>query len=139
MNGWAWVRIGAVLGFLAVGLGAFGAHSLKERLEASAMTATYQTAAHYQMDHALALVAVGLLGIWGRGGRAVSIAGWAFLAGVVLFSGSLYALAISGVTKLGIITPFGGLAFLVGWAALVVAASAPRPHRENPMRPGQGV
>jgi uncharacterized membrane protein YgdD (TMEM256/DUF423 family) len=137
MSGWAWVRIGAVLGFLAVGLGAFGAHSLKERLEASAMTATYQTAAHYQMDHALALVAVGLLGIWGRGGRAVSIAGWAFLVGVVLFSGSLYALAISGITKLGMITPFGGLAFLVGWVALVVAASAPRSPGEVQTRASQ--
>jgi uncharacterized membrane protein YgdD (TMEM256/DUF423 family) len=137
MNGWVWVRLGAVLGFLAVGLGAFGAHSLKDRLETSNMTATYQTAAHYQMDHALAIVAVGLFGVAGRCNRAVVLAGWAFLVGVILFSGSLYALAISGVTKLGIITPFGGLAFLAGWAALIVGASKPKDMPEGQTRPSK--
>jgi uncharacterized membrane protein YgdD (TMEM256/DUF423 family) len=126
MSGWAWIRVGAVIGFLAVALGAFGAHSLKDRLEAGKMTAVYQTGASYQMVHALAITAVGLLGVAGVRNKALSVAGWAFLAGVILFSGSLYALAISGVTKLGMVTPFGGLAFLAGWAALAVGATPPK-------------
>ncbi len=118
MSGVFWLRAGSVLGFLGVALGAFGAHRLREKLTALGTSATYQTAVQYHMYHALALLALGLL----PAGRATTVAGWSFLAGVLLFSGSLYALALSGVKALGMITPFGGLAFLVGWAALAVAA-----------------
>ena len=122
MSGWWWVRLGAVLGFLAVGMGAFGAHGLKAKLESLGTTAPFQTAAQYHMYHALAILAVGLLAIAGRGGTAASVAGWSFLAGTLLFSGSLYTLAVTGQKSLGAITPFGGIAMLIGWAALAVAA-----------------
>ena len=122
MSGWSWIRTGAVAGFIAVALGAFGAHSLSATLESHKTTEIYRTAAHYHMDHALALAAVGLLGATGRRGTSLSIAGWGFLAGIVLFSGSLYALSVTGWKPLGMITPFGGLSFLVGWGALAVGA-----------------
>jgi uncharacterized membrane protein YgdD (TMEM256/DUF423 family) len=126
MSGWSWIRIAAVVGFLAVALGAFGAHSLSATLESHHTTEIYKTAAHYHMDHALALAAVGLLGVTGRQGRSLSIAGWGFLAGIVLFSGSLYVLAVTGWKLLGMITPFGGVAFLIGWVALAIAAGKTR-------------
>ncbi|MGE5756509.1 MAG: DUF423 domain-containing protein [Planctomycetaceae bacterium] len=122
MSGWIWVRIGAIFGLLGVGLGAFGAHGLKEKLQALHTTATFHTATEYHLYHALALLAVGLLARSGRPGSALSVAGWSFLVGILLFSGSLYALAVTGYTKLGAITPFGGILFLVGWIALAVAA-----------------
>ena len=122
MSGWIWVRIGAIFGLLGVGLGAFGAHGLKEKLQTLGTTATFHTATEYHLYHALALLAVGLLAPAGRPGSALSVAGWSFLVGILLFSGSLYALAVTGYTKLGAITPFGGILFLVGWIALAVAA-----------------
>jgi uncharacterized membrane protein YgdD (TMEM256/DUF423 family) len=123
MNGWGWIRIGAVLGFLGVAIGAFGAHGLKARLGALGTTATFHTGVEYHFYHALALMVVGLM--WGplRARMASNVAGWAFLAGVILFSGSIYVLSVTGYKKLGMITPIGGVAFLVGWAALVVAAA----------------
>ena len=125
MSGWAWLRVGAISGFLAVAAGAFAAHVLKERLEGRALD-HFETAARYQMYHALALVAVGLVAAARPGGAAaVAVAGWAFLVGTVLFSGSLYALALSGQRWLGAITPFGGVGFLVGWVALALAAPGP--------------
>jgi uncharacterized membrane protein YgdD (TMEM256/DUF423 family) len=117
-----WAAAGAVSGFVGVALGAFGAHGLKDRLDAHALE-VYQTAAHYQMIHALALIA---LGAWlsarataglGALAGAGNIVGWCFLVGTVVFSGSLYALAVSGVKTLGAITPIGGVLFLIGWAA----------------------
>jgi uncharacterized membrane protein YgdD (TMEM256/DUF423 family) len=111
---------GAVLGGLGVAIGAFGAHGLRGRLSPE-MLAVFETGVRYHMYHALAiLVAAALLPR--IDGRAVLIAGWSFMAGIVLFSGSLYALALSGVTTLGAITPIGGVAFLVGWISLAVAA-----------------
>lgn len=109
-----WAGLGAVNAFLAVAAGAFGAHALKQKLSAEALT-TFETGARYQLFHALALFAVSYLA---STGLRVEAAGWSFAAGMVLFSGSLYALAISGVRVLGAITPLGGLAFLVGWALL---------------------
>ena len=112
--------IGAVAAFLAVGFGAFGAHGLRGRLSPD-MMAVFESAVRYQMYHALALVLVAL--ILGRmDGWLIRTAGWCFVAGIVLFSGSLYVLAVSGVTILGAITPLGGLAFLAGWACLAFAA-----------------
>ena len=112
--------LGAVAAFLAVTLGAFGAHGLRARLSPE-MMAVFQTGVQYHMAHALALILVSA--IMGRmAGWLIQTAGWLFVAGIVLFSGSLYALAISGVTILGAITPIGGLCFLIGWACLAFAA-----------------
>lgn len=112
--------IGALAGFLAVAFGAFGAHGLRARLSPE-MMAVFETGVRYQMYHALAILAVALM-MPRLGGWLVQTAGWAFTIGIVIFSGSLYALAVTGVTVLGAITPLGGLAFLVGWACLLIAA-----------------
>lgn len=117
--------LGAASGFVAVAAGAFGAHALRARLSAE-MLAAFEVGARYQMFHALALLAVAwAVGRWP--GPAASAAGWLFVAGTVLFSGSLYLLAFSGIRWLGAVTPFGGVAFLAGWACLAWAAwrSAP--------------
>jgi uncharacterized membrane protein YgdD (TMEM256/DUF423 family) len=112
--------IGALAGAVGVGLGAFGAHALRSRLSPE-MLAVFETGVRYQMYHALALVA--LAAIEPRlGGYLVQTAGWSFTVGILLFSGSLYVLALTGAKSFGIVTPFGGLAFLVGWAALAMAA-----------------
>ena len=117
------ITLAALSGCLAVGLGAFGAHALRDRLSADALQ-VFQTGVSYQMYHALALLAVGILlarlssttdgSVW------LSAAGWLFVAGSVLFSGSLYLLALTGTTWLGAITPLGGVAFLAGWLALAL-------------------
>jgi uncharacterized membrane protein YgdD (TMEM256/DUF423 family) len=112
--------VGSLAGFLAVALGAFGAHGLRARL-APEMLAVFETGVRYHMYHALALVATALLAER-MGGSLVTWAGWSFVAGIVLFSGSLYMLALTGITVLGAITPLGGLAFLAGWACLAFAA-----------------
>lgn len=114
-----WLIIAAVFGFLGVALGAFAAHGLRTKLEPRAFE-IWEVAVRYQMYHALALLAVALLA--GRGATpCVTLAGWAFTLGIVVFSGSLYALALTDIKGLGAITPFGGVAFLVGWGALFVA------------------
>jgi uncharacterized membrane protein YgdD (TMEM256/DUF423 family) len=112
----AFIIVAAVLGALGVALGAFGAHALKARL-APEMLTVYQTGVLYHLIHAVALLGVAA---WiARGGAsAATAAGWLFVAGVVLFSGSLYTLALTGVRGLGMITPFGGVAFIGGWLAL---------------------
>jgi uncharacterized membrane protein YgdD (TMEM256/DUF423 family) len=114
------VIVGAASGFIAVAAGAFGAHALKARL-APEMLAAFETGARYQMFHALALLAVAWVAThWPS--RATSASGWCFVAGTVLFSGSLYLLALTGARGLGAITPFGGVLFLAGWLLLGVAA-----------------
>jgi uncharacterized membrane protein YgdD (TMEM256/DUF423 family) len=111
--------LGALSGLISVAAGAFGAHALRGRLTPE-LLATFETAARYQMYHALALLAVGLSA---RGASPLwAWSGWLFVAGTVLFSGSLYALALTGVRWLGAITPLGGLCFLGGWALLALAA-----------------
>jgi uncharacterized membrane protein YgdD (TMEM256/DUF423 family) len=112
--------IGAIFGFIAVAAGAFGAHALNKRLPPD-LLAVFETGARYQMYHALALVLVGLLAARTTS-SVLNAAGWLFVAGVVLFSGSLYALALSGVRVLGAVTPFGGLCFLVAWALVAWSA-----------------
>jgi uncharacterized membrane protein YgdD (TMEM256/DUF423 family) len=114
--------VGAVAGFLAVALGAFGAHGLRSRLSPD-MLAAFETGVRYHMYHTLAILIVALM-LARFDGWMIRAAGWAFTAGIVLFSGSLYLLALTGVTVLGAITPIGGLAFLVGWGLLAVAAVA---------------
>ncbi|MFC1661411.1 DUF423 domain-containing protein [Gemmatimonadota bacterium] len=106
--------LGALFGFLAVALGAFGSHGLEGRLPPEAL-ATFETAVRYQMYHALALLVVA----WqSRRAPGADLAGWAFVTGILLFSGSLYVLVATGQTWLGAITPMGGLAFLTGWLGL---------------------
>ncbi|MCK6621888.1 MAG: DUF423 domain-containing protein [Calditrichaceae bacterium] len=112
---------GSAAAFLGVALGAFGAHALKSKLAAE-MLAIYQTGVHYHLVHALGLILVGILAERTGNSALVSWAGWLLLAGIIIFSGSLYALSISGVRALGAITPIGGLSFLAGWALLAVAA-----------------
>jgi uncharacterized membrane protein YgdD (TMEM256/DUF423 family) len=115
--------IGSVLGFLGVAFGAFGAHALKSRVSVD-MLAVFETGVRYQMYHAIAVLivatAIGNIG----SARLLMISGWCFVGGVVLFSGSLYALALTGVGILGAVTPFGGLLFLAGWACLAAFALA---------------
>ena len=114
---------GAVAGLVAVGFGAFGAHGLRGRLTPE-MLAVFETGVRYHMYHALALLlTAALVARPGMGGGTLFVAaGWLFVAGIVLFSGSLYLLAVTGVTMLGAITPIGGVAFLAGWACLAIAA-----------------
>jgi uncharacterized membrane protein YgdD (TMEM256/DUF423 family) len=107
-------RIAAALCFLAVGLGAFGAHALKATLQASGMLEVWNKAVLYHFLHAIALVA---LALHGAGNRATY---FLFAAGILLFSGSLYTMALTNVRWLGAITPLGGLCFLAGWAWLIV-------------------
>jgi uncharacterized membrane protein YgdD (TMEM256/DUF423 family) len=115
-----WLFAGAVNGFLAVAAGAFGAHALQGRMDAS-MAAIFETGAHYHLIHALATVAAALAAGAG-GGRLGNMAAALFMAGTVLFSGSLYFLALTGSYALVLVTPVGGLSFLAGWAALALAA-----------------
>jgi len=110
----------AFFGFTGVGLGAFAAHGLKSRLSADYL-AIFQTGVHYQMLHALALFGVALLSTQ-LGGRLIGASGWLFVAGIVIFSGSLYLLTLTATPVLGAITPIGGLCFLGGWLCLGLAA-----------------
>lgn len=117
----ALARAGCVFGGLAVALGAFGAHALQSRLTPDRL-AIFETAVRYQMYHALVLLAMGLAERPGRtGGLRAAAAGWAFTVGIVLFSGSLYALVLTDVRRWGAVTPLGGLALLAGWVLLAIA------------------
>jgi uncharacterized membrane protein YgdD (TMEM256/DUF423 family) len=115
-----WLAVGAFAGGLGVGLGAFGAHGLKARL-APELLAVFETGVRYHMFHALALLAVA----WATTRWTspwLAAAGWLFVAGIVVFSGSLYLLALTGTRWWGAITPIGGLAFILGWLCLALAA-----------------
>lgn len=111
---------GAANILIAVALGAFGAHALKARLSGE-QAKTYQTAVHYQMAHALGLMLIALTARERTGDSLLHVSGWLILAGIALFSGSLYALSLTGRRKLGAVTPLGGLAFLGGWALFIAA------------------
>ncbi|KAF2389548.1 MULTISPECIES: DUF423 domain-containing protein [Pseudomonas] len=114
------LMLAAFFGFTGVALGAFAAHGLKNRLTPEYL-AIFHTGVTYQLVHTLALLGVALLATQ-IPGRLITWAGASFAIGILLFSGSLYLLTITGVSKLGIITPFGGLAFLIGWFCLGLAA-----------------
>jgi uncharacterized membrane protein YgdD (TMEM256/DUF423 family) len=115
-------RIGVALAGLGVALGAFGAHGLRTRVSAD-LLAVFETGVRYQMYHALALIGISLA--WTRWSSAhLTAAGWLFVGGVVLFSGSLYVLTLTGARWWGAVTPLGGVAFLAGWIALLLAARA---------------
>ena len=122
MNDRLWLLIGGIYGFVAVAFGAFGAHALKEKLSPD-LLAVWRTAVEYQFYHALALLLVGLLLRQSPASDSLNVAGLCFAAGVLLFSGSLYALALGGVRGLGAVTPFGGILFLAGWSLLVWTAA----------------
>lgn len=116
-----WITIGAAYGFLAVALGAFGAHALKQRLSVE-MLAVWRTGVEYHFYHALALILLGLI-VRQMPSPILNAGGACFAVGVLLFSGSLYALALSDIRILGAITPLGGLLFLAGWVLLGYAVS----------------
>ena len=113
------LSIGSISGALAVMIGAFGAHGLKDKLSEK-MLANYMTGVEYHFYHTLALLIVGVIALHNPT-RSLAASGWAFTIGILIFSGSLYVLAMTGITKLGAITPIGGLAFIVGWVLLAVA------------------
>ena len=112
--------LGAASALIAIATGAFGAHALKTRLEPASL-AIFEIGARYQMYHALGLIAVAFAVSQWPASRTAGWAGWLFVAGTVLFSGSLYALALTGVRWLGAVAPLGGLALMLGWLCLVLA------------------
>ncbi|MDH4262219.1 MAG: DUF423 domain-containing protein [Spirochaetia bacterium] len=118
MNKNYWIRIGALSGMLTVAMGAFGAHALKNSLDEYSQ-AIYAKAVLYQIFHTIGIFIVGIL-IFINKKNSLNIAGVCFTLGILLFSGSLYALAISGIKWLGMITPLGGLSFIVGWLLLFI-------------------
>jgi uncharacterized membrane protein YgdD (TMEM256/DUF423 family) len=120
MSRW-FLFLGSVNGFLAVAMGAFGAHGLRGQIAGDALHA-FQTAADYQAIHALAMLAAGLLSTQQATGRWLNVAGWCLFSGILLFCGSLYGLALSDVRSLGMITPVGGTLLLAGWLCLAAAA-----------------
>ena len=113
------ISLAAFCAMLAVAFGAFGAHALKDRLDAYAL-GVFETAVQYHFMHSLALLAVGILALSQPHTVLLKSAGWLFLVGVVIFSGSLYCLSLTGLKWLGAITPLGGLCFIAGWACLAV-------------------
>jgi uncharacterized membrane protein YgdD (TMEM256/DUF423 family) len=115
-----WFAVGALGAGIGVALGAFGAHGLKGRVE-PAMLDVFETGVRYHMYHALALLALGLAQARSPGSL-LNAASWLFLVGIVVFSGSLYAMTLTGARWLGAITPVGGVAFLLGWAVAALAA-----------------
>lgn len=115
------LMLGSISGFLSVALGAFGAHALKEKLDTYSL-GIFHTGVTYQTTHALALVLVALLLKWYPDSSGLVWAGWCFAAGTLIFSGSLYTLAMTGIKVLGAITPIGGVLFLAGWALLAIHA-----------------
>jgi uncharacterized membrane protein YgdD (TMEM256/DUF423 family) len=116
-----WLTVGAITGAFGVAFAAFGEHALRPRLEPQMLRA-FATGAQYQLMHALALCAAAFAGR-GRAAKFADYAGWLFFVGILLFSGSLYVLALSGIHVIGAITPVGGVALILGWVMLAVAAS----------------
>lgn len=117
------IIIGAVLGFLAVALGAFGAHALEDLLVKNNYQAVWETGVQYQMFHAVTILVIGVLmskNVIGNV-KSLRVAATAMLIGTILFSGSLYVMAVTKITVLGAITPIGGVAFLIGWVALMMS------------------
>jgi uncharacterized membrane protein YgdD (TMEM256/DUF423 family) len=112
--------LGGINAALVVMLGAFGAHGLKAKISAD-MLAVYQTGVHYHLFHALGLLAVGLVASQIADSVWLKWSGWLMLAGIILFSGSLYVLSVSGMRWLGMVTPFGGVAFIAAWIVFVIA------------------
>jgi uncharacterized membrane protein YgdD (TMEM256/DUF423 family) len=117
------IQAGAIFGALAVGIGAFGAHGLADLLEAQGRTDTFETGVKYHFYHAIALMMVGILGHIPSSQKWLTRAAYGFIAGILIFSGSLYVLSLTGITWLGAITPIGGVAFILGWIFIVLAVN----------------
>ena len=116
------LQLAAVFGGLGVAIGAFGAHGLRPMLEAAGRFDTFETAVRYQFYHALALLALGVLAAVRPELRGLALPAWLWAGGIVVFSGSLYALCFTGITKLGAVAPVGGLLLLAGWVSVLLAA-----------------
>jgi uncharacterized membrane protein YgdD (TMEM256/DUF423 family) len=112
------IQTAAIFGAIAVGIGAFGAHGLKSMLEASGRLETFETAVKYHFYHSLALFSLGLLAFVKPNWKKLPLSFWGFTLGILIFSGSLYVLCLSGISWLGAITPLGGVAFILGWLGL---------------------
>ncbi|PZX55853.1 DUF423 domain-containing protein [Algoriphagus chordae] len=123
MKGKQIIQTAAILGACAVGIGAFGAHGLKEILAETGRAETFETAVKYHFYHSLAIFLIGILALVKPNWTKLSTAAILMLVGVLIFSGSLYVLSLTGITWLGAITPFGGLAFIAGWILVFLAAS----------------
>jgi uncharacterized membrane protein YgdD (TMEM256/DUF423 family) len=115
------LQLTALLGGLGVAIGAFGAHALRESLVKAGRLDTFETAVRYQFYHVLALLVIGTLWAIRPELRALGTTGWLWLGGILVFSGSLYALCFTGITKLGAVAPLGGLLLLAGWVSLILA------------------
>ncbi|HSJ66873.1 MAG TPA: DUF423 domain-containing protein [Anditalea sp.] len=118
------IQVGAIFGALAVGIGAFGAHGLADILELQNRIATFETGVKYHFYHALALVMIGIIGHQPYPRKWLLWSSYGFTAGILIFSGSLYVLSLTGITWLGAITPIGGVAFILGWIFLAIAVSS---------------
>ncbi|MFT6958509.1 MAG: uncharacterized membrane protein YgdD (TMEM256/DUF423 family) [Halieaceae bacterium] len=116
-----YISLASLSAMLAVTFGAFGAHALKGRLDDYAL-GVFQTAVQYHFYHSLALLAVGILALSQTHSGLLRSSGWLFMLGIILFSGSLYGLSLTGIKWLGAVTPLGGLAFIAGWVCLATAA-----------------
>jgi len=119
MNAKQILQLAGISGALAVGLGAFGAHSLEALLIQNGRLDTFQTAVNYHFYHTLALLGLGILATIKPEWKGIEFAAWSMVLGIMIFSGSLYVLSLTGITWLGAITPLGGLAFILGWSSLV--------------------
>ena len=119
MNSKRILQLAGLSGALAVGLGAFGAHSLEELLIQNGRLDTYQTAVNYHFYHTLALLGIGILATIKPEWKGIAFSAWSMVLGMLIFSGSLYILSLTGITWLGAITPLGGLFFILGWSSLV--------------------
>ena len=115
------ILLGSLNALIGVGLGAFGAHGLKTKV-APEMLTVWNTAVHYHLIHALSLLLIGILCHLMADAPLIKTAGWSILVGIILFSGSLYAMVLTGTKQLGMITPIGGVAFLLGWLLIAIAA-----------------
>ena len=115
------LQLAAVMGGLGVAIGAFGAHALHDTLAKAGRLETFEIAVRYQFYHVLALLAIGVLWAARPELRTLGTTGWLWLGGIVVFSGSLYALCFTGITKLGAVAPIGGLLFLAGWVSVILA------------------
>ncbi|MBT2556723.1 DUF423 domain-containing protein [Hymenobacter sp. ISL-91] len=116
------LQLAALLGALSVGIGAFAAHGLRKMLEDSGRFETFETAVRYQFFHTLALLGIGLLLLMRPELKSLGTVAWLWLGGILIFSGSLYVLCLTGITKLGAVTPIGGVLFIAGWIMLLLAA-----------------
>ena len=115
------ILLGSLNALIGVALGAFGAHGLKTKVAPDMLT-VWNTAVQYHLIHALGLLLIGILYHLMPDAPLIKTAGWSILLGIILFSGSLYALVLTGIKPLGIITPFGGVAFLLGWLLIAISA-----------------